>query len=165
MFRLYRPPAELVFHPAFGLLRSFPRARPGFLPVLFPVESPAKMLPALAAATKFIALVLAVCRVANEDRNDWRCAHTAKNGSTKLAQIAVSKRKPRCLCGVLAPVNCWDWTKAIALPRVPETRPVVPISAGAILGSGARCPRPQSPHVPYNLVIQSSSAGSSSFPV
>jgi hypothetical protein len=46
------------------------------------------------------------------------------------------------------PVNCWDWTKAIALPRVPETRPVVPQSAGANLGSWARCPRPQSPHVP-----------------
>ena len=45
------------------------------------------------------------------------------------------------------PVNCWDWTKAIALPRVPETRPVIPQSAGANLGSWARCPRPQSPHV------------------
>jgi len=34
-----------------------------------------------------------------------------------------------------------------------------------VLWTGARCPRPQSPHVGYNWVIQSSLAGSTSFPV
>lgn len=28
-------------------------------------------------------------------------------------------RKPRRLCGVSLSVNCWDWTKAITLPRSP----------------------------------------------
>ena len=39
------------------------------------------------------------------------------------------------------------------------------VSAGATPGSGARCPRPQSPHVLNNSNSLFSSAGSSSFPV
>ena len=38
-------------------------------------------------------------------------------------------------------------------------------SAGATIGSGARCPRPQSPHVRNNSNNFLSSAGSTSFPV
>ncbi len=34
------------------------------------------------------------------------------------------------------PVICWDWTKAIALPRVPVTRPVVSRPPGQIWGLG-----------------------------
>jgi hypothetical protein len=39
------------------------------------------------------------------------------------------------------------------------------LSAGATLGSGARCPKPQSPHVLYCRKSLSASFGSSSFPV
>jgi hypothetical protein len=42
--------------------------------------------------------------------------------STELVQDPESIRKPRCLRGVFLSVNCWDWTKAIALPRVPRPR-------------------------------------------
>jgi hypothetical protein len=34
------------------------------------------------------------------------------------------------------PVICWDWTKAIALPRVPVTRPVESFPPGQIWGLG-----------------------------
>jgi hypothetical protein len=39
------------------------------------------------------------------------------------------------------------------------------LSVGATLGSGARCPKPQSPHVLYCRKSLSASFGSSSFPV
>jgi hypothetical protein len=39
------------------------------------------------------------------------------------------------------------------------------LSAGATLGSGAQCPKPQSPHVLYCRKSLSASFGSSSFPV
>lgn len=42
---------------------------------------------------------------------------------------------------------CWDWTKAIALPRE-ASGPAVDAARGQPW-SGARCPRPQSPHVRY----------------
>jgi hypothetical protein len=28
------------------------------------------------------------------------------------------------------PVDCWDWTKAIALPRVPVARRLIPVRWG-----------------------------------
>ena len=35
------------------------------------------------------------------------------------------------------PVNCWDWTKAIALPRVPSVSdPAVECTAGDFRGLG-----------------------------
>ena len=43
---------------------------------------------------------------------------------TELTQKSVTKKNPRCLCGDFSSVNCWDWTKAIALPRVPFARAV-----------------------------------------
>jgi len=35
------------------------------------------------------------------------------------------------------PVDCWDWTKAIALPRVPVTQRIDSSAAGAFRGLGA----------------------------
>src|ERR1035438_3516674 len=70
-----------------------------------------------------------------------------QNSSTKLAQNPNGHKKTRCLGGFSWSVDCWDWTKAIALPRVPE-----PCRKNLRLDlpeSWARCPRPQSPHVSY----------------
>ena len=70
-------------------------------------------------------------------------------GSPLVPSVSCSRSQRNNGPGTLVPrplpVICWDWTKAIALPRVPEPRrrtlrQVLP-------GSGARCPRPQSPHV------------------
>ena len=46
------------------------------------------------------------------------------------------------------PVICWDWTKAIALTARANS-PHEVLFAGSYMWSGARCPRPQSPHVGY----------------
>ena len=70
------------------------------------------------------------------------------------------------------PVNCWDWTKAIALPRLaskinalwPLARRLIFLRWG-LPGSGARCPRPQSPHVRNYSNNHSALSGSTSFPV
>jgi hypothetical protein len=43
------------------------------------------------------------------------------SGATDLAQTLVNKKNPRCLRGDFSSVNCWDWTKATALPREPES--------------------------------------------
>jgi hypothetical protein len=58
-----------------------------------------------------------------------------ENGKLDMAVCMIEKRKPRCLCGVFLSVNCWDWTKAIALPRVPRV-PAVDFTAGQPWGLG-----------------------------
>jgi hypothetical protein len=65
------------------------------------------------------------------------------------------------------PVDCWDWTEAFALSRVPEPlrRTRYRVLAGLSWGLGRKGLRPQSPHVPNNWNIHFSSAGSTSFPV
>ncbi len=51
------------------------------------------------------------------------------------------------------PVICWDWTKAIATAIA--RGPAVEFRRDLLLGRGARCPRPQSPHVRYYCNNQS----------
>jgi hypothetical protein len=58
------------------------------------------------------------------------------SGSTELAQKSGTKKNPRCLCGDSSSVNCWDWTKAIALPRVPLARRLILFPLGLTRGLG-----------------------------
>jgi hypothetical protein len=67
-----RTARELVFDLPLDRLCLSPRAGTRGAAVLGAVVAPAEVLLALTAAAEFVTLVLAVCRMSNENRNDWR---------------------------------------------------------------------------------------------
>lgn len=60
-------PGKLVFNVPLDLLRFLQRASSGLLPVLGPVQSPAEMLPTLAALREFVHGVLTADGVTDKD--------------------------------------------------------------------------------------------------